>query len=91
MFQQVIDYVDVEVVLPPPVKKQIWNGTEFVPITLYKSKGWPGIDQVEWLVNVAGSRGSYSKGTYWDFSEPGNFTVMDEKLYIWYQMKWGNK
>ncbi len=91
MFEQKIEYVDVEVTLPPPVKKQVWNGKEFVPMTLYKHKGWPGIDQVEWLVATAGTRGSYGKGIYWDYSEAGNFTVMDEKLYVWYQMKWGNK
>ena len=38
-WEQEIEYVDVEVTLPPPVKKQVWNGTEFVPMTLYRHKG----------------------------------------------------
>lgn len=91
MWTQQIDYVDVDIVLPPPVKKQIWDGTQFVPMTIYKQKGSPNEQQKDWLYKVAGRAGSYAKGTYWDYSLSGNYTVMDEKLYVWYQMKWSNK
>ena len=31
MWTQKIEYTDAEVVLPPPVKKQVWDGERFVP------------------------------------------------------------
>jgi len=88
---QIIEYVDAEVVLPPPVKKQMWDGEKFVPITLYRIKGWPGMAAENWLLANFGHAGTYRDGRYWDYSRAGDFTVMDEKVYIWYQMKWGNK
>ena len=84
-------YVDAEVALPPPVKKQVWDGEQFVAMTLYKNKGIPDIDQMQWLNVTYGFPGTYKNGQYWDYSRSGNFTVMDEKVYTWYQMKWGNK
>jgi hypothetical protein len=93
VFEQVIEYVDVdvEVTLPPPVKKQVWDGEKFVPMTLYKFKGWPGMEAENWLLKSFGHQGIYKDGRYWEYSKAGNFTVMDEKVYVWYQMKWGNK
>ncbi len=91
MFRQVIDYEDVEVTLPPPVKKQVWDGEQFVPMTLYRSKGTPSTEQMDWLIDTYGRQGVYKDGRYWDYSRAGNFTVMDEKVYVWYQMKWRNR
>jgi hypothetical protein len=93
MWTQKIEYIDVEAVPPPPVKKQVWdNETQsFVPMTLHKMKGWPGMEAENWLLKSFGHPGTYKNGTYWDYSKAGNFTVMDEKVYVWYQMKWGNK
>ena len=88
---QIIEYVDAEVVLPPPVKKQIWDGEQFVPMTLYRIKGYPGMAAENWLLTSFGHAGTYRDGRYWDYSKAGNFTVMDEKVYTWYQMKWGNR
>lgn len=91
MFQQTIEYVDVEATLPPPVKKQVWDGEKFVAMTLYRNPGIPDSYQIEWLNVTFGFPGTYKNGQFWDFSRAGNFTVMDEKVYVWYQMKWGNK
>jgi len=88
---QVIEYIDAEVVLPPPVRKQVWDGEKFVPMTLYKIKGWPGMAAENWLLKNFGHAGIYRDGRFWDYSRAGDFTVMDEKVYTWYQMKWGNK
>ena len=93
MFKQVIEYIDAEVTLPPPVKKQVWD-TEtqsFVPMTLYKRQGVPNGEKMRWLVKTYGQPGVYKNGQFWDYSRAGNFIVMDEKVYTWYQMKWGNK
>ena len=90
-WNQVIEYVDAEVVLPPPVKKQVWDGERFVPITLYKIKGWPGMAAENWLLENFGHAGIYRDGRYWEYSRAGDFTVMDERVYVWYQMKWGNR
>ena len=86
-----IEYVDVEVTLPPPVRKQVWDGEKFVPMTLYKSKGCPGHPEIRWLHKTYGSPGTYRNGQYWDYSLAGNFTVMEEKVYTWFKMKWGNR
>lgn len=89
---QQVEYINVdEVVLPPPVKKQVWDGEQFVSMTLYKRKGVPSEDKLKWLHRNVGLRATYENGSYWDFSNAGNFTVMDEKVFMWYQMKWGNK
>jgi hypothetical protein len=91
MFTQVIEYVDAEITLPPPVKKQVWDGEKFVPMTLYKRTWIPSQQELDWLEKTYGCNGVYKNGRYWDYSRAGNFVVMDEKVYTWFQMKWGNK
>ena len=89
---QQIDYTDADqVVLPPPVRKQVWDGEKFVPVLLYKHRGVPNREQKSWLEKTYGLAGTYKNGSYWDYSVGGNFTVMDEQVYSWYKMKWGNK
>jgi len=90
-WEQKIEYVDVEVTLPPPVKKQVWDGEKFVPMTLYKHKGVPNGEKLLWLEKTYGQPGTYVNGRFWDYSRAGDFTVMDEKVYTWYQMKWRSK
>ncbi len=91
MFGQKIEYVDIEVTLPPPVKKQVWDGEKFVPMTLYRHKRLVTDEAMVWLSTTFGPPGVYKNGQYWDYSRAGSFTVMDEKVYTWFQMKWGNK
>ena len=88
---QAIDYTDIEVTLPPPVKKQVWDGEKFVSMTLHRHRGTPSTAQIDWLIATYGQPGTYVNGRYWDYSRAGDFTVMDEKVYSWYQMKWGNR
>ena len=86
---QQIDYTDADqVVLPPPVRKQVWNGEKFVPMTLYKHRSVPNREQESWLEKTYGLPGVYKNGSYWDYSVGGNFTVMDEQVYLWFTMKW---
>lgn len=87
-WKQVIEYVDAEVTLPPPVKKQIWDGEKFVPMTLYKHMGLPNGEKMAWLQQTYGSPGTYINGRFWDYSKGGNYIVMDEQVYVWFQMKW---
>lgn len=93
MWEQKIKYEYAEVVLPPPVKKQVWDPdtSSFVPMTLYRRKKVPNESEREWLYKTYGSPGVYKDGRFWDYSKAGNFTVMDQKVYMWFQMKWGNK
>ena len=88
---QEIEYVDVKVTLPPPVSKQMWDGEKFVAMNLYKIQGWPGMEAENWLLKSFGHPGTYKDGRYWDYSRAGDFTVMDEKVYVWFQMKWGKQ
>ena len=83
-----IEYIDQEIVLPPPIKKQIWNGTEFVPFLMYRRKGVPSDQQREWLCNTYGQCGVYEYGRFWDYSVGGDFTQMDDKVYMFYSIKW---
>jgi hypothetical protein len=93
MFTQVIEYVDAEVVLPPPVKKQVWDSEtqSFAPMTLYKRNHVLSNTETDWLRKTYGLEGVYKNGRYWDYSRAGNFIVMDEKVFMWFEMKWRNK
>ena len=89
---QKIEYINEdEITLPPPVKKQVWDGEQFVPMTLYRQNSVPNSKQLDWLEKTYGYPGIYINGRFWDYSRAGNFVVMDEKVYTWYQMKWGSK
>ena len=90
---QQIEYVDLEVTLPPPVKKQVWNPDTqaFVPMTLYKRNHVLSNEETDWLRKTYGFEGVYKNGRYWDYSRAGNFIVMDEKVFMWFEMKWSNK
>jgi hypothetical protein len=88
---QQIEYADAKVTLPPPVRKQVWDGEKFVPMTLYKRKDVPREEILLWLEKTYGQPGTYIDGRFWDFTQSGNFVMMDEKVYTWYEMKWGNK
>ena len=93
MWTQKIEYVEADVVLPPPVKKQIWNPDTqaFVPMTLYKRNHVLSNEETDWLRKTYGLDGVYKNGRYWDYSRAGNFIVMDEKVFMWFEMKWRNK
>jgi hypothetical protein len=93
MWTQKIEYVEADVVLPPPVKKQIWNPDTqaFVPMTLYKRNHVLSNEETDWLRKTYGFEGVYKNGRYWDYSRAGNFIVMDEKVFMWFEMKWRNK
>ena len=95
MWAQKIEYVDgdTEAVPPPLVKKQIWDAgnQEFVSVKMYRFQGVLNNDKLDWLGETYGPPGVYKNGKFWDYSRAGNFTVMDEQVYTWYQMKWGNK
>ena len=62
-----------------------------MPLTLYRKVSIPTDEQLRWLEKTYGRSGTYINGRYWEYSRAGNYTVMDEKVYAWYQMKWGNK
>jgi len=84
-----IEYIDAEVVLPPPVKKQVWDGEQFVPLTLYRTPSKLSRDQVNWLQKTYGDSGQAQPGRYWHYAS-GN-GLMDEKIYMMFQLKWVGK
>lgn len=85
---QVIDYTDQpDIVLPPPVKKQVWNGVKFVPMILYRH-AHVATQQIAWLQQNYGRPGTYINGQYWDYTKSGNYLIMDEQVYTWFQIKW---
>ena len=90
---QQVEYVEVVPAKPAPVKKQVWDSEtqRFVPMTLHRHMGSSDIAQLDWLQQTYGQAGVYKNGRFWDYSRAGNYIVMDEKVYAWFQMKWGNK
>jgi len=83
--------VEEDITLPKPVHKKVWDGEKFVPMTLYRLFGLMKHEQYEWMTASFGPPGVYKAGQYWTHSRAGSFAIMDEKLYMWYQMKWSNK
>lgn len=67
------------------VKKQIWNGNEFIPVTFYRIDGKLNSEQQHWLET------QFTRGTRWEYSITGSFIFMDEQVYTWFRLKWGNK
>ena len=87
-----VEFIDEQdIVLPPPVHKQIWDGNKFITFLLYRRKGLPDYQQIEWLQNTYGRPGVYEYGSHWDYSDSGDVTYMDDKVYMFYTMKWGAK
>jgi hypothetical protein len=86
-----IEYIDVEVTLPPPVKKQIWNGEKFVPMTLYRTSKKLTHDQIDWLRATYGVPGVYMSGQYWDYANSQLIGLMDDKVYMMFTLKWAGE
>ncbi len=88
---QIVDEPVIEVTMPPPVRKKIWNGHEFVSVTLYRKIGNITAEQHDWLIRKFGPPNQYIAGHYWDTSRTGLFTVMDEQVYMWFCLKWSKQ
>lgn len=71
---------------PRVVTKKIWDGTKWIPRVQYRVNGLLNDEQKKWLTEQFGPRKQR-----WDYSDAGMFFVMDEQIYMWYQMKWINK
>jgi len=83
-----VEYLDERDAVPrAPVKKQIWNGTEFVTMYQHRLEGRLGDEVYAWLEKTYGPPGQFVNGCYWDHYEE-KFTVMDEKVYMLYKLKW---
>ena len=82
-----VEFLDERDAVPrPPVKKQIWNGTEFVTTYLHIDGNLK--DEVyAWLEKTYGPPGKFADGCYWNRLH-GKFTLMDEKVYMFYKLKW---
>ena len=83
-----IEYIDQSYKVDlSPVRKQIWNGTEFVPLNLYRLTHKLGEKVYEWLEDTYGPPGQYINGCYWN-RLTDRWTLMDEKVYMFYKLKW---
>lgn len=78
------EYIDVDSIPLRPVKKQIWDGEKFVAVTMYRQQGVLNDEKKDWLFKNFGPR-----GPRWDYSLTGDYWIMDEQVYMWYQTKWG--
>jgi hypothetical protein len=85
------------------VKKQIWDGETFVSAVLCEIPGQQLTQVEKWLTNTFGPPNQHGHNQYWGYYNGGRIisggratgltplVVMDEKVYTWYQMKWGNR
>ena len=79
-WKQQIEYIEVdEVVLPPPVKKLVWNGEDFVPMMLFDFECPDESGYVHWfhaLVELTGANPV-------PFEDRGRVMAMVEHWIIW--------
>jgi len=85
-----IEYLDVVATSRPPVRKQMWDGTKFVPIMVYRTFEKLSRDQESWLQKTYGAPGIVQPGRYWDYASSMH-GLMDEKVYMMFQLKWTGK
>ena len=85
-----IEYLDVVATSRPPVRKQMWDGTKFVPIMVYRTFEKLSRDQESWLQKTYGAPGIVHPGRYWDYASSMH-GLMDEKVYMMFQLKWTGK
>ena len=85
-----IEYIDAVVIARPPVQKQMWDGTKFVPIMVYRTFEKLSRDQESWLQKTYGAPGIVQPGRYWDYASSMH-GLMDEKVYMMFQLKWTGK
>jgi hypothetical protein len=91
-WSQLVDYEDVKVTLPPPVCKKFWDGDKFVELKLYRLTNITDVNNtLEWLQGTYGAAGTYHAGHFWDYAWRGNYLLMDEEVYTWYQLRWSKK
>ena len=88
---QIVEIIQTVHVQTQNIKKQIWDGEMFVSMTLHRHKGIPSTAQMDWLIATYGQPGTYREGRFWNYSRSGDFTLMDEKVYMWYQIKWNKQ
>jgi hypothetical protein len=85
------------------VKKQIWDGDKFIPAYMCEVPDHQHAQIEKWLTDTIGAPSQHGHNQYWAYYNGGRIIsggravglnplmVMDEKVYTWYQMKWGNK
>lgn len=80
------EYLEIEVAPTVRVKKQIWDGEKFVSVTQYRVTGVLSDAQKDWLVRTFGQ-----KGAKWNFTDSGRFYLMDDQVYMMFNLKWKSK
>jgi len=90
MNSEYIEYLDVVATSRPPVRKQMWDGTKFVPIMVYRTFEKLSRDQESWLQKTYGAPGIVQPGRHWDYASSMH-GLMDEKVYMMFQLKWTGK
>lgn len=86
-----IEYIDAVAIARPPVQKQMWDGTKFVPVMMYRTPNKLTQDQESWLRKIYGAPGIVQPGRYWDYAITSMHGSMDEKIYMMFQLKWAGK
>ena len=84
------------------VKKQIWDCEKFIPA--FVCEILMNHRQIEkWLTDTIGPPDQHGHNQFWGYYNGGRIVpggravglsplmVMDEKVYMWYQMKWNNQ
>jgi hypothetical protein len=92
MVNDKIEYM--EIVDPMPevqrVRKQLWNGTQWVETAHYRIPRQITNQERDWLYATFGAANVYKLGRFWSSSHAANYTVMDEQVYMMYTLKWSN-
>ena len=81
-----IKYTDAVPVPYVPVRKQVWDGQEFVPVVMYRITGGLTQDQKDWLHDTFGS-----SGPRWSYSKTSGYWTADEQVFMMFSLRWGRR
>jgi hypothetical protein len=87
-----IAYIEVHEPVPGAhrVRKQLWDGSQWVETTHYRIPRQVTGQERDWLYTTFGAANVYKLGRFWNCSHAADYTVMDEQVYMMYTLKWSN-
>ena len=85
-----IAYIEMADLAPAVVRvrKQLWDGAQWVETFHYRIPRQMSSRERDWLYAAFGAANVYRLGQYWSYSRGGDYTVMDEQVYMMYTLKW---
>jgi hypothetical protein len=84
-----VEYIEIQKPVVQRVRKQMWDGNQWVETVNYRIPQLVSSQERDWLYATFGGQNIHRLGQYWCYSRSGDYTVMDEQVYMMYTLKWG--